>query len=99
MKALQNPFIVKLHYNFESETKMYFVIDFLAGGELFDHLRKDQRFSEERSKFIAAEIILALECLHQNNIIYRDLKPENVLMDSEGHIKLTDFGLSKIKQD
>lgn len=97
MEKLENPFIVKLHYNFECESKMYFVMDFLAGGELFDHIRKDQHFSEERSKFIAAEIILALECLHDNNIIYRDLKPENVLMDDEGHIKLTDFGLSKIR--
>ena len=74
-------------------------MDFLAGGELFDHIRIEQRFSEERSQFIAAEIILALECLHQNNIIYRDLKPENVLIDSDGHIKLTDFGLSKIRKN
>jgi len=59
-------------------------------------LRREQRFSEERTKFYAAEILLALECLHQNGVIYRDLKPENILIDKEGHIKITDFGLSKI---
>ena len=74
------------------------MIDFLNGGELFYHLRREQRFSEDRTKFYAAEILLALECLHNNGVIYRDLKPENVLLDSQGHIKLTDFGLSKIKQ-
>jgi serine/threonine protein kinase len=73
------------------------VIDFLNGGELFYHLRREQRFSEERTKFYAAQILLALDCLHQNNIIYRDLKPENVLLDIEGNLKLIDFGLSKIK--
>jgi len=87
-----------LHYAFQTPEKLYFVIDFLNGGELFYHLRREQRFSEERAKFYAAEILLALECLHKNNIIYRDLKPENVLLDSKGHIKLTDFGLSKIKE-
>jgi len=71
-------------------------MDFLNGGELFYHLRREQRFSEVRAQFYAAEMLLALECLHWNGVIYRDLKPENVLLDSEGHIKLTDFGLSKI---
>jgi len=72
------------------------VIDFLNGGELFYHLRKEQRFDEKRTQFYAAEIVLALEYLHKNGVIYRDLKPENVLLDVEGHIKLTDFGLSKM---
>jgi len=62
---------------------------------LFYHLKKEGRFTESRTVFYAAEILLALECLHKNGIIYRDLKPENVLLDSDGHIKLTDFGLSK----
>jgi serine/threonine protein kinase len=73
------------------------VIDFLNGGELFYHLRKSVRFSEKRARFYAAEIILRIECLHKNGIVYRDLKPENVILDSEGHIKLTDFGLSKLQ--
>lgn len=63
---------------------------------MFYHLRREQRFSEERTKLYAAEILLALECLHSNGVIYRDLKPENILLDREGHIKITDFGLSKI---
>ena len=73
------------------------MIDFLNGGELFFHLRKETKFAEQRTRFYAAQIILALECLHGNGIIYRDLKPENVILDSEGHIKLTDFGLSKLQ--
>lgn len=66
----------------------------MNGGELFFHLCQ-QKFTEERARFYAAEILLALNCLHTNGVIYRDLKPENVLLDSEGHIRLTDFGLSK----
>lgn len=70
-------------------------MDFLNGGELFWHLRKDLKFSEKRARFYAAELILALECLHSNGVVYRDLKPENIILDSEGHLKITDFGLSK----
>lgn len=69
----------------------------MNGGELFFHLRKEIKFTEDRARYYAAEIILALECLHGNGIIYRDLKPENVILDSEGHLKLTDFGLSKLQ--
>ncbi len=71
-------------------------MDFINGGELFFHLRKEKIFDEIRARFYTAEIILALEHLHSFGIIYRDLKPENVLIGSDGHIRLTDFGLSKI---
>jgi serine/threonine protein kinase len=71
-------------------------MDFINGGELFFHLRREQRFSEDRARFYAAEVILALSHLHQNGILYRDLKPENILIDQEGHVKITDFGLSKV---
>lgn len=67
----------------------------MIGGELFFHLKRAVKFNEQQAKFYAAEIILALEYLHSRNIVYRDLKPENVLLDMNGHIKLTDFGLSK----
>lgn len=96
MKQLSHPFIVKLNYAFQTPDKLYFVTDFLNGGELFFHLCNEIRFSEERARFYAAEILLALNHLHENGIIYRDLKPENVLLDSEGHIRITDFGLSKL---
>lgn len=63
---------------------------------MFYHLRKENFFREDRARFYAAEIVLALETLHRHGVIYRDLKPENVLLDSEGHIRLTDFGLCKL---
>ena len=70
-------------------------MEFVNGGELFFHLKKEGAFNEVRARFYCAQILLALQELHELDIIYRDLKPENVLIDSEGHIKLTDFGLSK----
>jgi serine/threonine protein kinase len=73
-------------------------MEFINGGELFYHLKREGRFSEERIRFYAAECVLAIEHLHSQGIIYRDLKPENLLLDSEGHIKITDFGLSKTGQ-
>ena len=98
MQQITHPFVVKLHYAFQSSESLYFVTDFLNGGELFYHLCNEIRFSEDRARFYAAEIALGLAHLHKNGIIYRDLKPENVLLDNEGHLKLTDFGLSKVKQ-
>lgn len=98
MQQISHPFVVKLHYAFQSTESLYFVTDFLNGGELFFHLCNEIRFSEDRARFYAAQIVLALAHLHSKGIIYRDLKPENVLLDSEGHLKLTDFGLSKVKQ-
>ena len=98
LERLDHPFIVKLHFAFQTPERLYFVIDFLNGGELFFHIRKEIRFSESRAVFYTAEMLLALEHLHKNGIIYRDLKPENVILDAEGHLKLTDFGLSKVQQ-
>ena len=98
----------------QTQDKLFFVLDYCAGGELFFHLvctlfcrynafhtilsksqGKAGRFPETRAKFYAAEIVLALEYVHSLDVIYRDLKPENVLLDSQGHVRLTDFGLSK----
>ncbi|CAG9856477.1 unnamed protein product [Phyllotreta striolata] len=93
---VEHPFIVKLHYAFQTEGKLYLVLDFLRGGDLFSRLSKEVMFTEEDVKFYLAELALALNHLHTLGIIYRDLKPENVLLDSDGHIALTDFGLSKL---
>lgn len=71
-------------------------MDLCPGGELFYYISKHKRFTENEAKFYFAEVLLALEQLHSNNVIYRDLKPENILIDEQGHIKLTDFGLSKM---
>ncbi|KAG1755934.1 kinase-like domain-containing protein [Suillus lakei] len=78
-----------------TDTDLYLVTDFKSGGELFWHLQKETRFSEERARFYIAELVLALEHLHRYNIVYRDLKPENILLDATGHVALCDFGLSK----
>ncbi|XP_029427788.1 ribosomal protein S6 kinase alpha-1 isoform X2 [Rhinatrema bivittatum] len=92
---VNHPFIVKLHYAFQTEGKLYLILDFLRGGDLFTRLSKEVMFTEEDVKFYLAELALGLDHLHSLGIIYRDLKPENILLDEEGHIKLTDFGLSK----
>lgn len=91
----QHPFLVALHYSFQTADKLYLVMDYINGGELFFHLQREKRFSEVRVRFYGAEIASALGFLHSQNIIYRDLKPENVLLDAEGHVALTDFGLCK----
>uniref|UniRef100_A0A452R0K0 Ribosomal protein S6 kinase n=1 Tax=Ursus americanus TaxID=9643 RepID=A0A452R0K0_URSAM len=95
LAEVNHPFIVKLHYAFQTEGKLYLILDFLRGGDLFSRLSKEVMFTEEDVKFYLAELALALDHLHGLGIIYRDLKPENILLDEEGHIKITDFGLSK----
>jgi len=92
---VNHPFIVGLKMAFQSKDKLYFVLDYCAGGELFFHLSKVGKFPEPRAAFYAAEIVLALSYVHAMDIVYRDLKPENVLLDARGHVRLTDFGLSK----
>jgi len=92
---IKHPFIVGLNMAFQTKDKLYFVLDYCAGGELFFHLGKLGKFPEPRTKFYAAEITLAIDHVHKLDIIYRDLKPENVLLDARGHVRLTDFGLSK----
>ena len=96
LEKLKHPFIVKLSYAFQDTKNLYLITEFLPGGELFFHLKKNGGFKEKAVKFYMAQVLLALEFMHKNNYIYRDLKPENILIDKEGNIKLTDFGLSKI---
>lgn len=95
LSMVDHPFIMKLHFAFQTEDKLFLVLDYCAGGELFFHLTRHRRFSESWTRFYAAELLLTLGHLHSKGIIYRDLKPENILLDSEGHIKLGDFGLAK----
>jgi serine/threonine protein kinase len=92
---IRHPFIVRLRFAFHNTEKLFLVTDYYNGGSLYKHIKKDKAFDETRAKFYAAELLLAISHLHNQNIIYRDLKLENVLMDFEGHIALTDFGLSK----
>uniref|UniRef100_A0A3B4AMH8 Uncharacterized protein n=1 Tax=Periophthalmus magnuspinnatus TaxID=409849 RepID=A0A3B4AMH8_9GOBI len=95
LKSLKHPFLVRLHYSFQTPEKLYFVLDYVNGGELFFHLQRERCFSESRARFYAAEVASAIGYLHSLNIVYRDLKPENILLDSQGHVVLTDFGLCK----
>lgn len=95
LSVTNHPFIVKLNYSFQSNDKLFLILDYCPGGDLAEHLSKEKRFTEERAKIYLCEIILALEDLHKRDIIFRDLKPDNVVLDYEGHAQLTDFGLSK----
>lgn len=96
LKASDHPFIVRLHYTFQNEKNLYFVLDYCYGGELFNFLQKRGRLNEDEARFYASQLVLAIEHLHKHNIIYRDLKPENVLISDDGYIKIADFGLSKL---
>lgn len=95
LRSIKHPFIVELYYAFQTPEYLNLVLEYVNGGELFFHVCNFGRFSEERAKFYAAELSCALECLHERGIVYRDMKLENILLDKDGHIKLTDFGLSR----
>ena len=91
----KHPFLVKMSYVFQTDQKVYFVMDFIRGGELFTHLSNEKRFSEDKTRFYALQIMLSLGYLHKEGIIYRDIKPENILMGEDGYLILADFGLAK----
>jgi serine/threonine protein kinase len=95
LRKIRHPFVVRLHYAFQSTSKLYLIMDFVNGGHLLHHMHKETLFSEAQGKFYISQVILALEHLHSLNIIHRDLKPENVLLDASGHVVLTDFGFAK----
>ncbi|KAJ1723366.1 Serine/threonine-protein kinase, partial [Coemansia erecta] len=96
LAKINHPFIVPLKFSFQTPEKLYLVLAFINGGELFHHLQREGRFDQHRSRFYAAELLSALDCLHSYNVVYRDLKPENILLDYSGHIALCDFGLCKL---
>lgn len=93
--TVRHPFIVGMHYAFQSPQKLFFVLDYCPGGELFFWLSREKRLPEHMSRFYTSEITLALAHLHSQGVVYRDLKPENILLDKDGHVKLADFGLAK----
>jgi serine/threonine protein kinase len=95
----QHPFLVKLYGCFQNVSTLFYIFDYYPGGDLATQLSLFRFFGPERVRFYAAEIVLGLEALHQLGVVYRDLKPENLLLDSEGHLALTDFGLSKQLED
>ncbi|KAJ1916852.1 hypothetical protein H4219_003548 [Mycoemilia scoparia] len=95
LEAIQHPFVVKLYYAFQSDRKLFLVLEYISGGELFTHMANERVFTQEQAVFYIAELMLALNHLHKQGIIYRDLKPENILLSADGHLVLTDFGLSK----
>lgn len=94
--ALSFPFIVDMAFSFKDNSNLYMVLEFVGGGEMFSLLRKSARFSESQSLFYASQIVLVLEYLHSLDVIYRDLKPENLLFDRQGYLKVTDFGFAKV---
>lgn len=95
LKAVRHPFIVDMIYAFQAANKVYLILEYLSGGELFMQLQKERMLMEDTAIFYLSQVLLAIQHLHNCGIIYRDLKPENIMLDSEGHVKLTDFGCVK----
>jgi protein kinase X len=99
LARVQHHNVVNLVRSFQDETCLYMLLEYVMGGELFTHLRRAKRFSTDVARFYCAEVVAALEYLHAKGIVYRDLKPENLLLDSNGGLKITDFGFAKVVED
>ena len=96
LSSIDHPFICKMFWAFQSRRKLHIVMEYYPGGELYHHLKRVRKFSEDHAKFYFAEVLMSLKYLHEKDIAYRDLKPENIVIDIDGHVRLTDFGLSKM---
>lgn len=92
---MHHPLIVRLRYAFQTVDRLFLICDYCPGGDLSQYIEIEKYFAEDKAKFYICEIILAIEALHERDIIFRDLKPDNIVLDEEGHALLTDFGLSK----
>jgi serine/threonine protein kinase len=99
LSSISHPYVVNLLAAFQDSARIVLVLEFVTGGEMFTFLRRARCFDNERAKLYAAQIVSAFDYLHQRNIIYRDLKPENLLFASNGHVKVTDFGFAKVVPD
>lgn len=99
LSRLSCPFIIRMYGTFQDQNHLYMLLEYAIGGELFTYLRRAGRFTAPTTRFYAAQIVLALQYMHALGIVYRDLKPENLLLDSRGNIKIADFGFAKIIPD
>jgi serine/threonine protein kinase len=97
IRVISHPFLVGARWSFQTDTNLYFVMEYVPGGDLRQRLSEENRFDEDRTRMYAAELVLAIDHLHSNGIAHRDLKPENVLLDAGGHVKIADFGFVKEK--
>ena len=99
LSTLHHSFIVNMHFAFQDFYNLYLVMDLLTGGDLRYHIAHKRTFSENQTKFIIANMLLALEYIHSKNIIHRDIKPENLVLESNGYVRITDFGVAKINEE
>jgi protein kinase A len=99
LSCIECPFVISLNTYFQDKKNLYFVIEYINGGEMFTHIHRNRHFSYDVAKFFAAEVVMGFEYLHNLDIVYRDLKPENLLIDNQGHVRITDFGFAKRVSD
>jgi len=97
--SVNHPFLVSMEFVFQKDLRVYFLMDYVSGGELYKVMQTAKRLPEAHAKFYAAQIALALGYLHESKIIYRDLKPENIMIENDGYLKLGDFGMAKMMVD